>query len=49
MWSVDDTAAAVARVRELGGTATDPEPQPYGLLSATCTDDQGGTFYLGGH
>ncbi len=49
MWTVDDTAAAVARVRELGGTATDPEPQPYGLLSATCTDDQGGRFYLGGH
>lgn len=48
MWTVDDTAAAVARVREFGGTATDPEPQPYGLLSADCTDDQGGRFHLGG-
>jgi predicted enzyme related to lactoylglutathione lyase len=47
MWMVDDVAAAVRRVRELGGDATEPELQPYGLLSQ-CTDDQGGRFYLGG-
>lgn len=46
MWRVDDIAAAVARVRDAGGTATDPQPQPYGLMSE-CTDDQGGRFHLG--
>jgi predicted enzyme related to lactoylglutathione lyase len=45
MYRVDDIAAAVARVRDRGGTATDPERQAYGL-SATCTDDQGTRFYL---
>ena len=29
-----------------GGTATDPERQPYGTTSE-CTDDQGVRFYLG--
>lgn len=48
MWMVDDVAAAVRRVRELGGDATEPELQPYGLLMSQCTDDQGGRFYLGG-
>jgi predicted enzyme related to lactoylglutathione lyase len=46
MWKVDDVAAAVARVRAAGGTATEPERKPYGL-TATCTDDQGMPFYLG--
>lgn len=46
MYRVDDIAAAVEVVRDAGGTATDPEPQPYGI-TATCTDDQGTRFYLG--
>ena len=48
MWRVDDIADAVARVRRAGGTATDPEQQPYGL-SSDCVDDQGTRFYLGQH
>ena len=46
MWKVDDVAAAVERVRAAGGTATDPERQPYGTTSQ-CADDQGVRFYLG--
>ena len=46
MYHVDDIAAAVERVRAAGGTATDPERQPYGRTS-TCADDQGTRFYLG--
>jgi predicted enzyme related to lactoylglutathione lyase len=46
MWKVDDVAAAVERVRAAGGTATDPERQPYGT-TAEGTDDQGIRFYLG--
>jgi predicted enzyme related to lactoylglutathione lyase len=46
MWKVDDVAAAVERVRAAGGTATDPERQPYGT-TAECTDDQGVRFYVG--
>jgi predicted enzyme related to lactoylglutathione lyase len=46
MWRVDDVAAAVAAVRARGGTATDPQRQPYGT-SSECTDDQGSRFYLG--
>jgi len=46
MWRVDDIAAAVAAVRAHGGTATDPERQPYGVTSE-CVDDQGSRFYLG--
>jgi predicted enzyme related to lactoylglutathione lyase len=46
MWVVDDIAAAVDRVRSAGGTATDPEQQPYAITSV-CTDDQGAKFYLG--
>jgi predicted enzyme related to lactoylglutathione lyase len=46
MWRVDDIGAAVGRVREAGGTATDPEQQPYGI-SSECTDDQGTRFGLG--
>jgi uncharacterized glyoxalase superfamily protein PhnB len=48
MYRVDDIASAVARVRAAGGTATDPEQQPYGL-SSECVDDQGAPFYLGQH
>ena len=46
MWGVPDIAAAVERVRAAGGTATDPQRQPYGM-TAECTDDQGTRFYLG--
>jgi predicted enzyme related to lactoylglutathione lyase len=46
MYRVADIAAAVERVRSAGGTATDPEQQPYGV-TAVCTDDQGTRFYLG--
>lgn len=46
MYQVDDIAAAVARIRARGGTATEPERQPYGVM-ADCTDDQGTRFYLG--
>jgi predicted enzyme related to lactoylglutathione lyase len=46
MYAVDDLGAAVERVRALGGAATEPSRQPYGLTS-TCTDDQGTRFYLG--
>jgi len=48
MYRVDDVAAAVDAVRRAGGTATDPEEQPYGITS-DCTDDQGTPFYLGQH
>jgi uncharacterized glyoxalase superfamily protein PhnB len=49
MWTVADIDAAVARVREAGGTVIDePSQQPYGK-SALCTDDQGSRFYLGEH
>jgi len=47
MWTVADIDAAVARVREAGGTVlTGPARQPYGM-EAECTDDQGSPFYLG--
>jgi len=46
MYRVDDVAAAVQAVRDLGGTASDPERQPYGITSL-CVDDQGTRFYLG--
>jgi len=46
MYRVDDISAAVERVRAAGGTATDPQRQPYGV-SAVCADDQGTPFYLG--
>lgn len=46
MYAVDDIEATVNGVRVAGGTATDPERQPYGLLSS-CADDQGTRFYLG--
>ena len=46
MYRVDDIASAVERVRVAGGTATVPEVEPYGTISA-CVDDQGTRFYLG--
>ena len=47
MWTVADVDAAVARVREAGGTVLEePSQQAYGK-SALCTDDQGSRFYLG--
>lgn len=46
MYRVGDIRAAADAVRAHGGTATDPQAQPYGITS-TCTDDQGTRFYLG--
>ena len=46
MYRVDDIGAAVDAVRDAGGTATDPEVQPYGVTS-NCTDDQGTRFSVG--
>ncbi len=47
MWTVADVEAAVARVREAGGTVIEePSQQSYGT-SAQCIDDQGTRFYLG--
>jgi uncharacterized glyoxalase superfamily protein PhnB len=45
MYAVDDLAAAMARVREQGGTAEEPERQSYGL-SSECVDNQGVEFWL---
>jgi uncharacterized glyoxalase superfamily protein PhnB len=45
MYHVPDIVEAVAKVRALGGTATDPELMPYGW-SADCTDDQGMEFWI---
>lgn len=42
---VDDIDAAVARVRAAGGSADEPQNQPYGR-STECADDQGTRFYL---
>lgn len=44
-FAVDDIEAAVARVRELGGTAEDPISIPSGAY-AHCTDAQGVEFSL---
>lgn len=46
MYAVGDIAAAVRRVRDAGGTATEPARQPYGI-TAECTDNQGMRFDLG--
>jgi predicted enzyme related to lactoylglutathione lyase len=46
MWRVDDVARTIAAIRANGGTATDPERQPYGITSEGA-DDQGSRFYLG--
>ena len=46
-FAVDDLDAAVARVRELGGDAPDPEPEHgHGGRFVRCRDDQGVTFGL---
>jgi predicted enzyme related to lactoylglutathione lyase len=45
LYTVDDVEAAVERVRALGGTATDPARQQYGI-TAECTDGLGTRFYL---
>ena len=42
---VEDIHAAVAKVRELGGTAEEPTESPSGW-SAECRDDQGTLFCL---
>ena len=44
-YRVDDVRAAVVRVRELGGTAEDPQGKPYGAI-VECADDQGVRFQL---
>ena len=46
LYRVDDIDRAVDRARAAGGTATDPEAQPYGI-TAQCTDPQGTRFSLG--
>lgn len=47
MWTVADIDAAVARVRDAGGSVlAEPARQPYGV-TAECADDQGARFYLG--
>jgi predicted enzyme related to lactoylglutathione lyase len=46
VWQVTDLAAAVARARAAGGTATEPHREPYGLM-AECTDGRGNRFSLG--
>lgn len=45
LWRVSDTIAAAGRVRAAGGTAGEPQQEPYGLV-AGCTDDQGTRFAL---
>jgi predicted enzyme related to lactoylglutathione lyase len=42
---VSDLEASTAKVRALGGTASEPEVTPYGRR-ARCTDDQGNGFAL---
>jgi uncharacterized protein len=44
-FSVDDIDAAVARIRELGGRAGDPEEIESGYMSS-CEDDQGTSFNI---
>jgi predicted enzyme related to lactoylglutathione lyase len=46
MYRVDDIEAAVERVRQAGGTASEVSREPYGQTSE-CVDDQGTRFYLG--
>ncbi|HEX3780723.1 MAG TPA: VOC family protein [Pseudonocardiaceae bacterium] len=42
---VSDLDAALERLRAAGGSANEPQPQPYGR-STDCVDDQGTRFYL---
>jgi predicted enzyme related to lactoylglutathione lyase len=46
MYQVDDIVTAAERVRSAGGTATEPEVQPYGITSQ-CVDPEETRFYLG--
>jgi predicted enzyme related to lactoylglutathione lyase len=46
MYLVDEIGGAAERARAAGGTASEPERQPYGL-SSECVDDQGTRFSLG--
>ena len=45
-FSVDDINACAARVKELGGTASDAMPVPQMGWFATCTDPHGTAFGL---
>ena len=46
-FAVPDIEAAIAKVRDLGGTADDPTPDEQGFgRFATCTDPQGVRFGL---
>lgn len=46
-FEVDDVETAVAKVRELGGTASDPTPEEPGFgRFSTCEDPQGVRFGL---
>jgi len=45
-FGVDDLAAAVAQVRELGGRADDAQPIPGVGTYARCTDTEGNAFGL---
>ena len=45
-FDVEDINAGVARVRELGGEAADPQPVPGMGWFATCRDTQGNEFGL---
>jgi hypothetical protein len=45
-FSVDDINAGAARVKELGGTASDAMPVPQMGWFATCTDPHGNEFGL---
>jgi uncharacterized glyoxalase superfamily protein PhnB len=44
-FAVDDMAAATVRVVQAGGTAAEPQMEPYGEV-AECTDDQGVQFAI---
>ena len=45
-YDVDDINAGAARVRELGGSADDPQPVPSMGWFSTCTDTEGNAFGL---
>lgn len=45
VWTVRNVTDAVAAVRARGGSATDPHPVPFGIVSE-CVDDQGLRFSL---
>lgn len=46
MYAVDDIRDTVLRIRAAGGTASEPELKPYGVLSS-CADDQRTRFDAG--